>query len=116
MDSTIRFLLDENVNQPDHIIELCEEAGLPVARVHQLNLHSTDDEIIFERAMEEGYIVVTANVRDFRSLQTEWAASGEEFPGVVYLPASRYRNVYRIVQTLINVSSNYTAGGEWWVR
>jgi predicted nuclease of predicted toxin-antitoxin system len=111
------FLLDENVHKPDDIIARCEAQGIEVIRVHQINLNQTKDLVIFRYAIEQGYIVVTGNVRDFRPEQTAWLEAGNEFPGVIYLSWVHYRNVENIIRMIIKVEGEYnnTDLREWWV-
>ena len=109
------YLLDENVNRPDYIIERCRNLDIEVLRVHQLELDQTEDGIIFQTAIEQGYIVVTGNMQDFHPLQTEWLNKGHEFPGVSYLSANAYRNADQIAEKIIEVEQNYQPNGEWWV-
>jgi hypothetical protein len=109
------FLLDENIHEPDYIIERCAEFDIEVVRVHQLDLDNTEDEVIFEFAMNAGYIIVTANVRDFRPLQTAWIEAEKVFPGVIYVSRNKYRNPDLIIQRIVEVESDPIEGSEWWV-
>lgn len=109
------FLLDENVNFPDTIVERCAEVDIVVLRVHEVGLEQTVDEDIFEFAMANGYIVVTGNVRHFRPMQLAWLAAGLDFPGVLYLSPNAYRNVGAIISKIIEIERDYQPGGEWWV-
>lgn len=111
------YLLDENVHKPDTIIARCEAEGIEVIRVHQIDLNEAEDPEIFRCAMEQGYIVVTGNIRDFRPAQKVWLEAGNEFPGVIYLSTVHYRNVEDIIRKIIEVEAEYqnTDLREWWV-
>jgi predicted nuclease of predicted toxin-antitoxin system len=111
------YLLDENVTRPDKIIGRCEAEGIEVIRVHQIGLNETDDPEIFRYAMEQGYIVITGNIRDFRPEQKTWLEGGNEFPGVIYLSTVHYRNVEDIIRMIIAVEAEYATTDlrEWWV-
>jgi predicted nuclease of predicted toxin-antitoxin system len=111
------YLLDENVHKPDVIIARCGAEGIEVIRVHQIGLNQTQDPAIFHYAMEQGYIVVTGNVQDFRPEQKAWIEAGNEFPGVIYLSWVHYRNVEAIIRQIIEVEGEYynTELREWWV-
>jgi predicted nuclease of predicted toxin-antitoxin system len=112
------FLLDENVNKPDYIIQRCAEKGLEVLRVHQLGLEQTDDEWIFEYALQVGYVVVTANVEHFRVLLTRWMEEGNPFPGVIFLQWTKQRNVEAIIRKIMQVAVLYEQQSykEWWLH
>ena len=111
------FLLDENVHKPDTIIDRCAKAGVQVLRVHQLDLNRTEDPIIFEEALAEGYVVVTGNLRDFRPLVARWVEQGNDFPGAVWLQTNRYRDVEAIIRKIIEVAASYDDDlvKEWWL-
>jgi predicted nuclease of predicted toxin-antitoxin system len=111
------FLLDENVHSPDYIIERCAKEGIEVARVHQFGLDETDDPIIFQYALEEGYIFVTANIRDFRAQAIEWMEQGNNFAGAIWLQWNKYRNVEDIIRKIIEVARTYENDvlKEWWL-
>jgi predicted nuclease of predicted toxin-antitoxin system len=111
------YLLDENVNKPDAIISRCEKEGIEVIRVHQIGLNQADDMHIFQYGMEQGYVLVTGNIRDFRPAQKQWIEEGNEFPGVIYLSTVHYRNVGDIIRKIVEVEETYdeTDLREWWV-
>ena len=111
------YLLDENVKKPDVIIVRCESEGVVVIRVHQIGLNDTEDTEIFRYALEQGYIVVTGNIRDFRPQQKAWIEAGNEFPGVIYLSTVHYRNVEEIIRKILEVEQTYNSTDlrEWWV-
>jgi predicted nuclease of predicted toxin-antitoxin system len=111
------FLLDENVHHPDHIIERCAAVGIEVLRVHQLGLDRTDDMIIYDVALREGYVLVTGNVEDFREQAISHMQKGKPFPGVILLQFNRYRNVEAIIRRIKEVAANYDDDQtrEWWL-
>ena len=111
------YLLDENVHKPDKIISRCAAEGIEVIRVHQVELNRTDDPEIFRYAMENGFVVVTGNIRDFSPEQKRWIEEGNEFPGVIYLSTVHYRNVEDIIRKIIEVEQVYgeTELRQWWV-
>lgn len=111
------FLLDENVHHPDYVIKRCAEKGISVLRVHQLGLNQTDDAIIFRYALEAGHIVVTGNIRDFRSQTIVWLKEGKEYPGALWLQPEKYRNVEAIIRKIIEISQSYETdpAREWWL-
>ena len=111
------FLLDENVNRSAYIVERCAEMGIQVLRVHDLDLLNTDDEVIFEVAAVNEYILVTANIKHFRQAALALMAQGE-YPGAVWLPSKRYRNIEAIISRIIDVAMRYDEFEvrEWWVH
>ncbi|MBN1429865.1 MAG: DUF5615 family PIN-like protein [Anaerolineae bacterium] len=111
------FLLDENVHKPDNIIERCKKEGIEVLRVHQLRLNQTDDPVIFQYVLENGYVFVTGNIKDFRADAIRWAQEGHDFPGAIWLQPEKYRNVEGIIRKIIEVAAVYESDvvKEWWL-
>lgn len=111
------FLLDENVHKPDTIIERCRLEGIEVLRVHQLGLNQTDDPIIFQCVLENGYVFITGNIKDFRADAIRWVQEGHDFPGAIWLQPEKYRNVEGIIRKIIEVAAAYESDvvKEWWL-
>ena len=111
------FLLDENVHKPDTIIERCMASGIEVLRVHQLGLNQTDDAIIFQHVLDRGYVLVTANVKDFRAFAIQRIEAGQDFAGAIWLPPNKQRNVEGIIRKIKDVAAVYDSDvvKEWWL-
>ncbi len=88
----MRFLLDEMISTvvEQELIERGIEAR---AVVGDISLASLPDEDIFDHALQQRYVLVTANVRDLRSLAIAQAGVGGHL-GIVFVlgdvPRSRF--------------------------
>jgi hypothetical protein len=111
------YLLDENVNESGKVIARCAELDIDVHRVHDFDLLKTEDRIIFQFAQEQGYVIVTGNVYEFRSFQNEVNRQGELLPGAIYISPHLQKNTELIIRRIVEVETEeYYFGGEWWVR
>ena len=62
------------------------EAGRDVvAAVEYRELIGAADDDVLTRATADGRCVVTANVRDFAALHTQWASAGRSHAGILYV-------------------------------
>lgn len=86
------FLLDENVNHPYQIIDICAELEVKVLWIYEVEMEGADDSDIFALAMERDYVIVTGNITHFRPLQHDWMAIHDDSPGIVYIPSRWQKN------------------------
>jgi predicted nuclease of predicted toxin-antitoxin system len=61
----VRFLLDANLSP--RLVVLLSEAGYDAVHVGELDLLSAPDPVIFDRAADDGYVLITADT-DFSML------------------------------------------------
>lgn len=86
--------------------------GVDVVHVHDVWLGGTPDLEILQWAQSEGRIVVTRNYADFAPLVESLAASGEDFPGVLFYASSvRQSDVGAHVRALTDWITAHAAGG-----
>lgn len=81
----MRLLLDEMY--PATIAEELRRRGHDVASLHDpgfRQLEGAPDEDVYAFALEEGWVVVTENVSDFRRLESEALARGDGTPRFVF--------------------------------
>jgi len=109
------FLLDENINHPYRIIDICAEFDIQVLWIYDVDMGEAEDEDIFDLAMKQDYVIVTGNISDFRPLHTQWSTAHPDFPGIVYVPGRWHKNVWMIVEKLIEAHDDYGRNREWWV-
>jgi predicted nuclease of predicted toxin-antitoxin system len=79
LESLLRFLVDENLS-PTLVQELCS-AGFDATSVRDRGRLGASDQQVWQWALEEDRIVVTANIADFANL----ASSSEIHCGVIFL-------------------------------
>lgn len=84
----MRLILDAHVSGPV-IGEALKREGHDVFAVDQRpGLEGLSDEDLLALAVEEGRVLVTANVRHFLPLVTEKSVRGESHPGCILIPRS----------------------------
>jgi len=82
----LKFLIDENLSpsaarflNQEYISQ--EDYGISIVPIQDRGLKTAKDSDIFNYAFEHDWIVVTANIKDFKRL----AISGEIHPGIVFI-------------------------------
>jgi predicted nuclease of predicted toxin-antitoxin system len=84
-----RLLLDEMLTPT--IARQLRERGHDVSAITERpHLVSLPDDQVLAVAEAEGRVVVTANIGDFATLDTKWAASGREHGGIVLVTTSAF--------------------------
>lgn len=95
------FLTDANVYGP--AVKLAREKhGVEIIRDVDLNLECEGndyDVCLFQYAMEQGYILVTANIIDFEWQYYEYAAT-HETPGIIFIRGKFHRSAEEIAEWL----------------
>jgi predicted nuclease of predicted toxin-antitoxin system len=106
-----RFLLDADIS-PD-VAAGCRELGLDVRSVSEVLSTGTDDDIIFQRAIKEGWIVVTYNNGDFALLLGNALREGVQVPGVVFVNGRTIRSsdFGGLIHALAKLSAQLDKGG-----
>ena len=84
-----RLLLDEMLT-PTIAHELRERGHDVSAMTERPHVVSLPDDQVLAVAEAEGRAVVTANVGDFATLDTQWAATGRVHGGIVFVTASAF--------------------------
>jgi predicted nuclease of predicted toxin-antitoxin system len=79
----VRFLLDEMFSQAT--VATLRVQGLEASHVRDHGLAATEDAQILEVACVEGWVFVTANLRDFRPLHAERVAAGRKVTPLLLL-------------------------------
>ena len=95
------YLADENVHGP--AIRLALSLGVRIIRDVDIDVHcdvEDYDQCLFDYAVEQGYIIVTANVRDFEPKFYKFAESGEDHPGLILVRREHRRSTYLIAEWL----------------
>jgi hypothetical protein len=57
---------------------------------HEARYGTLDDEVVFERAQEDGRALVTENVGDFERARIAFERSGRDHHGVIYARAPQF--------------------------
>jgi hypothetical protein len=78
--------------------------GLDVTGVvERTDLVALPDEVVLERACEEGRVLVTRNVGDFARLDHGWQAEGRRHHGLVMVTEQAFPQNRNLVGTLVTV-------------
>lgn len=85
-----KFLLDGDIS-PD-VADGCREQGLDIRSVSEVLSPDASDDVIFQRALEEGWIIVTYNNGDFALLLGDALREGIQIPGVVFVNGRTIRS------------------------
>jgi predicted nuclease of predicted toxin-antitoxin system len=114
-----RFLIDADIRKNREIVDILNEAGIETIRVHDIEMRTADDAQILDYAVREGFVLVTANVKDFSPMMAGLLAEAENIlilPGVIYVPGKHHENIGRIMQAVIMVHDSYEGQQvrEWW--
>ena len=81
----MKLLWDENTTH--HLLRAVQRVrpGLDVATVQQLGLSGADDEIVLDRAISEGRVLVSQDLTTIPAAVTRRMLAGQAVPGVVVL-------------------------------
>lgn len=72
------------------------------------------DDLVFERAQEDGRTVVTDNIADFEQARAVWESRGKRHSGLVYAlnpPFNRHRGE-RVIGQMVKALTQFLASGE----
>jgi hypothetical protein len=83
----ITFYTDEDVSGV--AIKIARHRGASIVTANEAGMSGAEDEEHFVYAIERGFILVSANVQDFRPLFDAWVAAGREYPGMVLIPSRK---------------------------
>lgn len=77
------FYADDDINRIG--LRMARNRGVTIVTSDEAGLSGADDDIHFSYAIEHGYVLVTANIQDFRPMVDEWLEQHDDFPGIVYV-------------------------------
>lgn len=105
-----KFLLDADIS-PD-VATGCREQGLDIRPVAEVMATDTEDELIFQRAVKEGWIIVTYNNGDFAILLGNALREGLKVPGVVFVNGRTIRrsDFGGLIRALVKLSAQLDKG------
>lgn len=84
----MRLLLDAHVSGRAVGKALAENGHDVRAIDSEIELEGLPDEEVLELAFSEGRVLVSANVKDFDPLLTQWAGEGRSHAGMILVPTS----------------------------
>jgi predicted nuclease of predicted toxin-antitoxin system len=76
-------------------------------------LEGLPDEGVLELSASEGRVLVTANVKDFDPLLTQWSGEGRSHAGVVLIPSSVRNEDFGALISGIEETLEAADQGEW---
>jgi hypothetical protein len=91
-EQSIRNILFTDADVDGPAIKLAGEWDVEIVRAADVRLRTAPDPIIFEYALEHGYVVVTGNIQDYAPLVKAWLASGETHPGIICITKKHRTN------------------------
>jgi hypothetical protein len=77
------FYTDDDVN--GIAIRMARKRGVQIVTSAEAGLGGADDADHFAHAVEQGYVLMTANIQDFAPLFAGWLADGNSHPGIVFI-------------------------------
>lgn len=111
VSKTAALLLDEMFAAPI-AIQLRERGHDVLAVVEVPTLVSSPDEDLLAAATAQGRCIVTANVRDFAALNTQWARVGRTHAGIVHVVTSAFPPNRSYVGALVTALDSMLRAGE----
>lgn len=84
----MKILLDALISGRAVGTALAENGHEARAMDSEADLEGLPDEAVLELASSEGRVLVSANVKDFDPLLTQWAGEGRSHAGVILVPPS----------------------------
>ena len=97
-ESAIIFYIDDDVH--GQAIRIARKKDVELVTSNEAGNSGADDSVHFAYAIEHGYILVTANIKDFVPMFTEWLEGGNEHPGMVVITSQRIKIAWLIANTL----------------
>jgi hypothetical protein len=101
----ITFYTDEDVH--GDAIKIARHRGVAIVTANEAGMGGSEDEDHFAYAVETGFILVSANVQDFRPLFDAWVAAGREHPGMVLISSRKAQRAGTIADGLCLIYENY---------
>jgi len=102
--ATITFYTDEDVHGV--AIRIARHRGVSIVTANEAGMSGAKDEEHFAYAIEMGFILVSANVQDFRPLFDAWVAAGKEHPGMVLITSGKAQSAGAIANALHLIYEN----------
>lgn len=105
-----KFLLDADISPT--VADGCREQGLDIRSVSEVMSTDTADEVIFQRTLKEGWIIVTYNNGDFALLLGNALREGIQVPGVVFVNGRTIRpsDFGGLIRALVKLSEQIGRG------
>jgi hypothetical protein len=94
----IIFYADENVD--GGAVQAARRRGVEIVTVRDAGLLGAGDPAQFAYAIENQYVLVTGNERDFCPLYNEWLAQDFEHPGVFFITNRHLKDTALITDVL----------------
>lgn len=110
----MRLLLDAHISGRAVGKELAEHGHDVRAMDSEIELEGLPDSEVLELALSEGRVLVSANVKDFDPLLTEWAGEGRSHAGMILVPPSVRNEAFGALVTGIEDVLE-SAGQEHWI-
>jgi hypothetical protein len=82
-DDTISFYADDDVDGP--AIRWARKLGILIVTSNEAGNSGARDSEHFSYAVEHGYVLITGNKKDYEPLFYEWAESGADHPGMIFI-------------------------------
>lgn len=90
MAGRFRLYMDENAN--GHLIKALRNNGWEVVCAKDVFPEGTADEVHFEHAAEQGWVLVT-NDDDHIVIAHKWLTEGKSFTGLIEWPQQKYNRM-----------------------
>ena len=97
-EQPIIFYTDEDVNGP--AIEWARANGVEIITADDAGLLTMPDDVHFEYALEQGYILVSGNFKHMRPLFYAYLETNDDHPGVIFIKPSVRENSRHIADEL----------------
>jgi len=107
------FFTDENVSGT--AISLARVFGAEIITTEEVGLRRADDLTLFDYAVEHGYVMVTVNVKHFDPLWYQFAATGRDHPGLVYIRRKHFHSHRLIAEWLALLADEPMTNRIWWI-
>jgi hypothetical protein len=67
----------------DYFIALLRRSGFQVVSPRSVSMRGQSDEVHLTYCAQNGYVILTANAKDFRRLHEEWQSQGKTHSGII---------------------------------
>ena len=105
-EDNIIFYTDDDVH--GGAIHIARENGVDLITSNEAGLLGAHDPVHFAHATENDYVLVSANIRDFKPLFDEWVAGGNAHPGMVLITSKHQKNAVHIARKLSEIQTETT--------
>lgn len=89
--------------------------GIKLVTAAEAGMLYADDLDHFTYAIQHGYVLVTANIQDFRPLYVDWLAGGREHPGIVFITPDESRHSSYLAEMLVLIAGIPMQNREEWI-